>query len=35
MELEIELDAAGAPWEITRYSGIGHAFTSFEDGKKF
>jgi dienelactone hydrolase len=29
MDLEMEMDAAGANWEITRYSNIQHAFTVF------
>jgi dienelactone hydrolase len=29
MDLEMEMDAAGADWEITRYSDIQHAFTVF------
>jgi dienelactone hydrolase len=32
MDLELTLDGAEAPWEITRYSGIQHAFTVFQDG---
>lgn len=32
MDLEITLDSVEAPWEITRYSKIEHAFTVFEDG---
>jgi dienelactone hydrolase len=31
MDLELTLDAANATWEITRYSGIEHAFTVFDD----
>jgi dienelactone hydrolase len=31
MDLELEMDAANATWEITRYSGIQHAFTVFND----
>ena len=30
--LEMILDKAQAPWEITRYSNIEHAFTVFSDG---
>lgn len=30
-DLEATLDAANATWEITRYSGIQHAFTKFDD----
>jgi hypothetical protein len=33
MDMEIALDTAAAPWEITRYSGIEHAFTVWTDGK--
>ncbi|KAG7373156.1 dienelactone hydrolase [Nitzschia inconspicua] len=33
MDMEVTLDAAGAPWEITRYSGIEHAFTVWSDGR--
>ncbi len=32
MDLEITLDSVNATWEITRYSGIDHAFTVFSDG---
>lgn len=32
MDLEITLDSVNATWEITRYSGIEHAFTVFTDG---
>jgi dienelactone hydrolase len=32
MELESMLNMANAPWEITRYSGIEHAFTKWSDG---
>jgi dienelactone hydrolase len=32
MDLEITLDTVEAPWEITRFSKIEHAFTVFEDG---
>jgi dienelactone hydrolase len=35
MDLEILLDTAEAPWEITRYSDIQHAFTVWFDGKCF
>ncbi|KAL3922681.1 MAG: hypothetical protein SGILL_002078 [Bacillariaceae sp.] len=31
MEMEITLDAANAPWEITRYSNIEHGFTVWSD----
>mmetsp|Transcript_6050 Transcript_6050/g.15042 ORF Transcript_6050/g.15042 Transcript_6050/m.15042 type:complete len:579 (-) Transcript_6050:1626-3362(-) len=31
MDLEMTLDAVSAPWEITRYSGIEHAFTKWDD----
>jgi dienelactone hydrolase len=31
MGLEMMLDTAQAPWEITRYSGIEHAFTKWDD----
>lgn len=31
MDLEETLDNATATWEITRYSGIEHAFTNFDD----
>lgn len=33
MDLESTLDAANATWEITRYSGTGHAFTVFDDDR--
>lgn len=33
MDLEMTFDTAEASWEITRYSGIQHAFTVFTDGK--
>lgn len=33
MDMETTLDEAEAPWEITRYSGIEHAFTVWGDGK--
>jgi dienelactone hydrolase len=33
MDLEITLDNATATWEITRYSGIEHAFTKWDDGE--
>jgi dienelactone hydrolase len=33
MDMEITLDAADAPWEITRYSGIEHAFTVWSDDR--
>lgn len=32
MDLEIALDASDASWEITRYAGIQHAFTVWQDG---
>lgn len=31
MDLETTLDMASADWEITRYSGVEHAFTVFDD----
>jgi dienelactone hydrolase len=31
MNLEMTMDSRGANWEITRYSGIEHAWTVFED----
>lgn len=34
MDVEMTLNAAMATWEITRYSGIEHAFTVWEDGKQ-
>jgi len=33
MELEMLLDSVSAPWEITRYSGIEHAFTVWDDDR--
>jgi dienelactone hydrolase len=33
MDLEVTLDSVNASWEITRYSGIEHAFTVFSEGK--
>jgi dienelactone hydrolase len=33
MDLELALDGRGANWEITRYSGIDHAFTKFDDDR--
>lgn len=33
MDLEITFDNVNASWEITRYSGIEHGFTVFDDGK--
>jgi dienelactone hydrolase len=33
--LEMILDKAEAPWEITRYSNVVHAFTVFDDGMSF
>jgi len=30
-DLEATLDAANSTWEVTRYSGIEHAFTKFDD----
>ncbi|KAL3907084.1 MAG: hypothetical protein SGILL_009013 [Bacillariaceae sp.] len=33
MDMETTLDAAGAHWEITRYSGIEHAFTVWQDDR--
>lgn len=35
MDMEMTLDAANATWEITRYSGIEHAFTVWGDGKLY
>lgn len=32
-DLEATLDAANSTWEITRYSGIEHAFTKFDDDR--
>ncbi|CAJ1965305.1 unnamed protein product [Cylindrotheca closterium] len=33
MDLEMRLDASPASWEITRYAGIEHAFTVWEDAR--
>lgn len=33
MDLEIAFDTANATWEITRYSGIEHAFSVFSDNR--